>query len=292
MIITRNATTYSALQKNLSKDSTALNQLYIESSTGLKVSKASDDPSAVASIISCRSTIVQNDRYVENCKQVQDNLSNSEVSIDSVNDILTRAQEIAINGVNGTLSDADKATLADEVSQMRSALLDLANTQIDGKYIFAGYNDQTKPFTGDPVVYNGTDDSQLLEISPGTTVAKNITGKDLFMEPTNLFTTLENLQNALTSGDATTISNQLADINAASEQVSSQLSFLGNTSSRMDDIISMHENATLTVKSTLSDKQDADLAEVLSEVNKMETALQATMQVTARVSKLSLMNYL
>lgn len=292
MMITRAATTYSALQKNLSTDSTALNQLYIKSSTGLEVAKASDNPSAVSSIISCRSDIVKNDRYVENCKQVQDNLSASEVSMNTVVDMLVRAKEIAINGTNGTLSNADKTTLAEEVSQMRSALIDLANTQVDGKYLFAGYNDQTKPFTGDPVVYNGTDDAQMLEISPGSTVAKNITGKDLFMEPVNLFTTLEDLQTALTSGDGTTISSQLTALTNASEQVSSQLSTLGNTGARMDDMISMHESATLIVKSTLSGKQDADLAEVLSEVTKMETALQATMQVTARVSKLSLMDYL
>ena len=72
----------------------------------------------------------------------------------------------------------------------------------------------------------------------------------------------------------------------------SQLSTLGNTSARMDDMISMHESAQLVLESTLSSHQDVDLTQVLSEIAKMETALEATMQVTARISSLSLLDYL
>jgi flagellar hook-associated protein 3 FlgL len=51
-----------------------------------------------------------------------------------------------VAGANDSLSDSDKQTLADEVGQLRQELLDLANTQVAGKYLFAGYNDQTLPF--------------------------------------------------------------------------------------------------------------------------------------------------
>lgn len=292
MIITRNATTYRSLQANLSTTSTTLNQLYIKSSTGEEVAKASDNPSAVGSIVSCRSDLVKGERYVENCKHVQDNLSTSEIYLNSVEELMTRAKEIAVAGANDSLSASDKATYADEVSQLQDELLDLANTQVAGKYLFAGYNDQTLPFSGDPVVYNGTSDHQMIEISPGATVAKNITGEELFMSPVNLFTALEDLQTALASGDSANVSAQLTPLEEAADQVRTQLSSLGNISARMDDMVSMHENALLLVDSTLSRHQDADLTEVLSEIAKMELSLEATMQVTARVSSLSLMDYL
>lgn len=292
MIITRNSTTYRALQNNLRSTSTTLNQLYIKASTGIEVGKASDSPSSVGTIIGCRSDIVKSERYVENCRHVQDTLSASETYIDSVEDLLTRAKEIAINGANDSLSATDKTTLADEVGQLREQLLDLANTRVNGKYLFAGYNDQTEPFSGSPVTYNGTDDHQMIEISPGNTVAKNITGDELFMSPVNLFTTLENLQTALASGESATVSAQLTTLEDAAEQVRSQLSSLGNISARMDDMINLHENALLLVQTTLSNHQDADITQVLSEIAKAETSLQATMQVTARVASLSLMDYL
>jgi len=292
MIITRDATTYRTLQTNLGTTSTALNQLYVKSSTGTEVAKASDNPAAVAPILGCRSDIVKGERYVENCKHVQDNLSTSEIAIDAVEALLTRAKEIAVTGANSSLSASDQATLADEVGQLQKELLDLANTQVAGKYLFAGYNDQTQPFAGSPVTYNGTDDHQMIEISPGTTVAKNISGEELFLSPINLFTTLEDLHTALSGGDSTAVSAMLTPLEEAADQVRTQQSALGNTSARMDDMISMHENALLLVESTLSRQQDADLTEVLSEISKMELSLQATMQVTARVSSLSLLDYL
>lgn len=292
MIITRDATTYRNLQANLSSTSSTINQLYIKTSTGLEVDKASENPSSVGTILSCRSDIVKGERYVENCKNVQDNLSTSEIYIDSLDDLMARAKEIAVTGANDSLSESDKQTLADEVSQLRDELLDLANTQVDGKYLFAGYNDKTQPFSGSPVTYSGTSDHIMIEINPGTTVAKNVTGEELFMSPVNLFTTLEDLETALTSGTSTDVSNMLTSLEDAAEQVRTQQSSLGNVSSRMDDMISMHENALLILESTLSSHQDADLTNVLSEIAKMETALEATMQVTARVSSLSLMDYL
>ena len=294
MIITRDATTYRNLQSNLSSTSTTINELYIKASTGVEVAKASENPSAVGSILSCRSEIVKSERYVENCKNVQDNLTTSEIYLDSIEELMVRAKEIAITGANDSLSAADRATLADEVSQLQQELLDLANTQVDGKYLFAGYNDQTQPFTdnGTTIDYNGTNDHILLEINPGSTVAKNITGEELFMSPINLFTTLDDLHTALASGDSTNVSATLASLEDAADQVRSQLSTLGNTSARMDDMISMHESAQLVLESTLSSNQDVDLTQVLSEIAKMETALLATMQVTARVSSLSLLDYL
>jgi flagellar hook-associated protein 3 FlgL len=292
MIITRDTTTYRNLQANLGSTSTTINELYIKTSTGIEVAKASDNPSSVGTILNCRADIVKGERYVENCKNVQDNLTTAEIYINSLEELMARAKEIAVTGANDSLSDSDKQTLATEVNQLRGELLDLANTQVDGKYLFAGYNDQTLPFSGVPVTYNGTNNHIMIEINPGSTVAKNITGEELFMNPVNLFTTLEDLENTLGSGNSSDVSNMLTPLEEAAEQVRTQQSTLGNVCSRMDDMISMHQNALLVIESTLSSHQDADLTSVLSEIAKMETALEATMQVTARVSSISLLDYL
>ena len=288
----RNISSYRVLQYNLRQNSTKLNQLYQQTSTGLKVEKASDDPAVVRSIVNCRSDMVFEQRYIDNCQTIQDSLSTAETYIDSIVDLLDRAKEIAVAGVNGSLSGDDLTTYSSEVSQLQEELLDLANSKVDGSYIFAGYNDQEIPFSGEPVVYNGTGDHKLLEVSPGITMARNVTGEELFLDPTDLFAVLENLEAALLTGDGTQISDQLSDIEAAAAQVRSRQSEIGNNNARLDDIMAMHENVVLLVQERLSRYQDADLAEVLSEVSKMELSLQATMQVAARVSSLNLFDYL
>lgn len=292
MIRTNDVSAYRTLQYNLSKTSSTLNQLYIKTSTGKEVETASDAPSSVRTIITSRSAMVIGDRYIDNCKHVQDSLSIAESSIDSVIDLMDRAKEIAIAGANDSLSDRDFATYAKEVAQLQENLLDLANAEVDGKYIFAGYNDQAIPFSGSPVVYNGTNDHQMIDTSSGISVAKNITGLDLFMDPVDIFAALVDLATALQGGDTSVIASQLTSLEDAAEQVRTQQSSLGNTSARMDDIIAVHESAQLLVEAKLSRAEDADLTEVLSEVSKMELSLEATMQVTSRVSSLNLFDYL
>ena len=63
-----------------------------------------------------------------------------------VENVLQRVKEIAISSVNGAMSNSDLQTLADEVGLLREELLDAANAMIDGKYVFAGYYENTKPF--------------------------------------------------------------------------------------------------------------------------------------------------
>jgi flagellar hook-associated protein 3 FlgL len=118
-----------------------------------------------------------------------------------VENILVRVKEIAINSNNSALSPSDLSTLADEVAELKNELLDAANAVVDGKYIFAGYKENTVPFTKNesydpalynvndvttwPYNYNGDNNPTKLEITPGEFIESNLTGNALFMGITN-----------------------------------------------------------------------------------------------------------
>lgn len=292
MTIIRDASVYRLLQNNLAYNSTRLNDLYVKASTGTEVEKASDAPSSVRLIISSRSGINETSRYIESGEEVQESLSNTEVYIDSVLEIMERAKEIAVAAANDSLSDEDIETYRSELSEMQEALLDIGNAQVDNKYIFAGYTDDQQPFSGTPVSYFGTADHQMIEISSGMKIAKNVTGEELFMSPVDLFASLDDLDTALLSGDTSQISDQLEPLELAAEQVRTVQGQVGIDMARIDDVITMQTNLNLIMEAKLSSEQDADLTEVLSEITKLELSLEATMEVTGRVSALNLFNYL
>lgn len=292
MTIIRDASVYRLLQNNLAYNSTRLNDLYIKASTGTEVTKASDAPSSVRLIIASRSGINETDRYIESAEEVQDSLSNTEVYIDSVLEIMERAKEIGVAAANDALSDEDRETFRTEIAEMQEALLDIANAQVDNKYIFAGYTDNAQPFAGTPVVYSGTTDHQMIEISPSMSVAKNVTGDELFMNPVDLFATLDDLDAAILTDDVSQISDQLEPLELAAEQVRTVQGKVGIDMARIDDIITMQTSLNLSLEEKLSGEEDADLTQVLSEITKLELSLEATMEVTGRVSALNLFNYL
>ncbi|EKD36188.1 MAG: hypothetical protein ACD_75C01608G0002 [uncultured bacterium] len=200
MKVTDNST-FRLMQTNLDRITDNLLVLRNQGATGLKLTKPSDDPGAIRPVLTTRTQLQQNDRYLETMGIAGDKMAATDSHLASVENVLVRAKEIAINAVNSSLSQADLATLADEMAELRNQLLDSANAVIDGKYIFAGYQEDTIPFTANPAydpdlydqndvttwpyLYNGDHNPTQLEITPGEFLESNLTGNELFMGITN-----------------------------------------------------------------------------------------------------------
>ena len=283
---------YRTIQQNLNRSSNNMNDLYLQASTGSKLMTASDDPSAVNQVLGSRTEIAVSDRYLETIAETQDQLDILDGYLDSVETILVRAKEISVASINGSLSDQDLATYADEVTELKAALLDIANAKVDGKYIFSGYAENTLPFSGDPVVYNGTSDHQQVEISTGQTVQNNLTGDELFTTPVDIFSVLSDLEVALGNSDTSALEVSLTDLESAADQARGKRSEMGNINERLDDVSALMENLQLQMQERLSSYEDADLVEVMTGITQAEQAYEAALSVSARVSQLSILDYL
>ena len=165
--------------------------------TGKKLNQASDNPAAVRPVFNTRKEISNVTRDITTMGQALDTMQSTDGSLNTVENTLQRAKEIMTNAVNGSLSDQDRSVLADELSQLKTQMLDASNSVVNGKYIFAGYDVTTKPFVENPnydatkydpndsttwpVLYNGDGNATSLEITPGRQVDVNLTGNKLFL---------------------------------------------------------------------------------------------------------------
>jgi flagellar hook-associated protein 3 FlgL len=200
MKVTDNST-YRLMQTNLDRITNDLLVLRNQGATGLKLNKSSDDPGAIRPVLTTRTQLQQNARYLETMGQAGDKMAATDGHLAHVENILVRIKEIAINSNNSALSQSDLDTLADEVAELKNELLDAANAVVDGKYIFGGYKEKTVPFTKNdsydpalynvndvttwPYIYNGDNNPTKLEITPGEFINTNLTGSELFMGITN-----------------------------------------------------------------------------------------------------------
>ena len=289
---TTTSATFRTLQHNLTKTSDRLNGLYVQSATGKKMTKASDDPASVGPLLNARSEISATDRYLSTIDTTQDQLDILDGYLGSAEDILARAKEIAVSGMNEAMSSDDLETFANEVDSLRDELLQVADAKVDGKYLFAGYADQTEPFSGDPPTYQGTLDHKFVAVGEGETVQTNLTGDELFLQPQDVFATLTDLATALRNGDNDAISTQMDNLTTATETVSTKRSQMGNINSHLDSASSQKADYKLQMEDLLSRYQDADLVEVLSDVTAEEQAMEAALQIASRVGQLSLLDYL
>ena len=137
-------TTYRMLQSNLNRITNNLEDLRLQGATGIKLNKPSDDPASIRPVLTTRTQLRNTDRYLETMGVSLDKMQATDGHLEHVENILQRAKEIGVNAINGSYSTADLNTLADEVAFLHDELVDSANGMVDGKYMFAGFEENTK----------------------------------------------------------------------------------------------------------------------------------------------------
>ncbi len=210
------STTYRSLNNELGKINNSLETLRNQAATGKKLLRPSDDPAAIRPVLSARTQIRATDRFISSLSTAGDRLANQDSYLDQAENLLVSAKETAISAINGAMSDADLTTLADQIGYLKTQMLSVANAQVGGQYIFAGFQEDTAPFVedGDTVIYQGDSNIKKLESSPGEYVQTNLDGAKLFLgmsdtdgdgvlEQTgmNVFEQLTNLERAIRGTD-------------------------------------------------------------------------------------------
>ncbi len=165
------------LQENTAKFQTQI-------STGLKINNPADDPVAAAQVLLISERVAASEQYDRNADFAELNLQQTESAVASANDVMQRIRELAIQGKNTILTDADRRSITTEVSQRLDELKSLANSRnAAGEYIFSGTLVDAQAFTTDPtgsVVYNGDQTNREIKISEFRTVTDGFTGFDAF----------------------------------------------------------------------------------------------------------------
>ncbi|TAL86743.1 MAG: flagellar hook-associated protein 3 [Rhodanobacter sp.] len=154
-------------------------------STGKRINVASDDPAGAGQVLSLNHVIAANDQFTGNINSASNRLSTEQTVLSSVGNLYDSARSMAIQGINGSLSNSDRAGMATQLGQMRDQLVQLANaSDSSGAALFAGTSTTTAPFVKDAagaVGYVGTDTVQQASIGPGLKVPTSDAGSHLFM---------------------------------------------------------------------------------------------------------------
>ncbi len=124
---------------NMNRSLTDLVETNIQSQTQKKVNKPSDDPVGMARILDHRETLATVKQYRDNVDTAKGWLSLSDSTLTQVSTILTRAKELAEQGASGTLQEENREQISYEARQLFQQLVALANTEYEGKSIYAGH---------------------------------------------------------------------------------------------------------------------------------------------------------
>ncbi|MDO5057127.1 MAG: flagellar hook-associated protein FlgL [Lautropia sp.] len=278
-----------------------LAKLQEQASTGRRVNRPSDDPLAAAEVERLRAGQARNDIEKRMMSYAKNQMALSENSLGAGIDILQRARDLMINARNGAMTDIEHAVLGSQLQQLRSELLDLANTKNnEGDYVFGGQGSEQAPFSpsGDPV-FQGM---------PGTRQNGFDTPLDLTLNGDQVFTgfgpggnrtifqELDAVAEALGAGDRAALEEALTRgmmvADNALERFSVTRSLLGEQRLAIDARENLLASGDLGAAQRRSELVDTDYASVLSGIQSRDLALRAAMQTYSQISQLSMFNYL
>ncbi len=284
---------YDSLQGAVSLTESRFIEAQMRISSGKKLNVPSDNPSGAAFSVSARNIRSSLDQFGKNITSAKGTLSYTDTVLNDLSNTLNRVNTLAIQGANNSTTTEARAGIKLEVTELQKKLVLLANSQgPDGQYLFAGRSTKTKPYdvTNNALVFNGDNETLSAETAPGSTTALNTPGSPDFAK---IFDQLETFKSYLTGGNSNNISvNTLKDLQASIDSVNNTRGTVGSRLQTLADIQTQQTRRSDDLTNTISDVEDVDMAEAITEYQKAQTAYQAALQVTSQGLKLSLMDYI
>lgn len=156
--------------------------------TGKRVINPSDDPRAASQALAVSQSIATTQQYMDTRITARNTLSQVDSVLDSVFYAITSARTLILQAANGTLSDADRQSLASDLNGIYETMLGLANTTDgNGNYLFGGYQNSSPPFVVDSTgaAYVGDDNVQVLQVDATRQMPVQESGSAIFMSVPN-----------------------------------------------------------------------------------------------------------
>ena len=268
--------------------------------TGRRILTPSDDPIAAARALEVTQSQSLNTQYGTNRGYAKDSLVVVDGTLSSVTELLQNVKTTAISAGNGTLGDSERASIATALQSSLGQLVGLANTRdAQGNYLFSGFQTTTPAFvqTATGAQYQGDQGQRLIQVDSSRQMAVSSQGQAVFQGGgQDMFKTLNDLITQLNTPGTTGLSAALATANnnlvLALNNVSSVRASVGSRLQELDALDSAGSDKNLQYSQTLSNLQDLDYTQALTDLSKQQMTLEAAQKSFVQTSGLSLFKLL
>ena len=269
--------TQSETYRNFISDLATLNDAYNkvsrQVSSGKSLNQLSDSPAGSADLLPLTDLAADIDQYRSSADTVSYFLGSADSALNEVNNIFTSIFSKGSEAASEIVGDDARATLAMEIRSLRDQILSLANSQVKGRYLFAGSLVASAPFVleGDSVRYVGDDDINSVYVEEGTEVKTGVTGAETF---SSIFSSIASLLSAMESNDTSAIGAALNQFKSAFSELGQARGKIGSSMNLIQDVQTRLDGQETNLKARRSKIEDADIAQAVVQLSQTKTALQ------------------
>ena len=178
---------YNSVSFALYQHSKAMFLLQEQASTGSRINRASDDPSAAYQVLGLNSQERTLDNYMDNLYQVTDVLEVTSSIISSISSIIAN-KKVELTQIMSQTYDSDgRVSTANGINDALEQIVSLANTKHLNQYLFGGSDTDSAPYVVErtngeisSVTYQGSSESLDVEVALGVDATAFYAGDDTF----------------------------------------------------------------------------------------------------------------
>ena len=243
--------------KAAKNSSASLNTAFERLSSGSRINFAKDDAAGQGIATRLTAEVKGLEMASRNAADAQAMVDTADGAYQEVSNMLLRMREMAVQAVNGTLSDADRTALNTEMTALEAEITKIAdNTE------FAGID-------------LGTSKAITFQIGAGKNETIEHTFKDFDSANLSLISSV---------ATATAAANTISVVDAAISLVSTRRGELGALSNRLSSTIANLDNIAVNLSSAKGRIQDTDFATETSNLAKSQIMQQAATAMLAQAN--------
>ncbi len=267
-----------ALSRDIAKAQTQL-------STQKRIQAPSEDPVAAARISSIGRAQANEAAWKSNLDLAAALADRADTALKAVGTAFDRATELMTQGATGTLSDADRATIALELRSIAAELTSLKGSKDSrGNALFmSGYSLRIPVQSGVQLIAVGTREDVFENVATAggpKELAAIVADAAIALEDTN----------PVTRSAAVAVS--IDEVAVAVTHVSTQRGEQGALANRVDQLLERQADTGLQLAEERSGLEDTDIQAVIARLSSQQLSLQAAQAVFARVNENTLFDIL
>lgn len=282
---------------NLQKGRTILGRLQEQVASGSVVNRPSDDPITTRQLLDLENKLEEGEQHLSNITKANLWLKMTNTALGGVADVVNQARKLAGTITSGSSDSTVRENAVSQLKELKKQLVDMGNTQFGDQYLFSGFKTDTPPFSNTDNLYHGTGDAISVEIDRGSLAAINIPGDELLKGTgsygsVDVLQTFDDLISAIQANNPANIHDAALKLDNAIPQISNAISDLSSRLNRLESAKTMIESDKATIQGLISDTQSVDMIEAATKLTLRQTAFEAALSATAKISQLSLLDYM
>ncbi|EAH6869151.1 TPA: flagellar hook-associated protein FlgL [Campylobacter lari] len=181
MRISNQYTYYTSIQ-NYTDGQSLLNKYNLQLQTGQLIQHSWENANTYINGSRLEYELANIGQVIEGTQSAMELAKNTDTALKNITELLEKFKTLLTKAASDGNSQESREAIAKELKLVRDSIVNIANTSINGQYLFAGSNSANIPFDkyGN---YTGNKDNIFVVSGAGTQIPYNIPGWDLFFKP-------------------------------------------------------------------------------------------------------------